>query len=296
MDKLNALYGALLGDAVGVPYEFKDPMSLPERKLIDISLPEVDMLGRKFFRTYGMPDGTWSDDGALLLCLLESLLQGTEGTAWVHSFAGRAVNWRRHGYMAVGGNVFDIGNQTAFALTEIESGVDPTTRTDEDWANGNGALMRALAPALVANSEEEAVRLGAMHSIVTHATEDSISACKVYAALAYRLLNGHDFETALGESIASYGSSVLLNYANNEVGGRGWVVDSFWSAIWAVRQGTDFKSVIQHAISLGDDTDTTACIAGGLAGAMYKVPDDWLVKLRGQDLLVPIVKNLQSNG
>ena len=297
LDKLNALYGALLGDAVGVPYEFKDPMSLPERKLIDISPPALDMMGRKFNRTYGMPDGTWSDDGALLLCLLEALMEsGTEGNVWARGFAGHAINWRRHGYMAVDGKVFDIGNQTACALSEIEDGVDPTMRTDEDWASGNGALMRGLAPALVATSAEEAARLGGIHSIVTHATEDSISACKVYAALAYRLLNGDDFETALQESLTSYGSPALLDYANNKVNGRGWVIDSFWSAIWAVRQGEDFRSIIQHAISLGDDTDTTACIAGGLAGAMYEVPNGWLSKLRGQDLIIPIVKKLQDHG
>ena len=291
MDKLNALYGALLGDAVGVPYEFKDPMSLPERKLIDITPPSLDMMGQKFNRTYGMPDGTWSDDGALLLCLLESLMKGTEGTEWMRGFAGRAINWRKHGYMAIGGRVFDIGNQTACALSEIEDGADPTTRVDDDWASGNGALMRGLAPALVATSEEEAVRLGGLHSIVTHATEDSISACKVYAALAYKLLNGGKFEESLQEALV-HASPTLRAYEHNEVNGRGWVVDSFWSAIWAVRQGTDFRSTIQHAISLGDDTDTTACIAGGLAGAMYEVPGDWLAKLRGHDLLVPFVEFL----
>jgi len=239
-----------------------------------------------------MPDGTWSDDGALLLCLLESLMDGTDGAAWVHGFAGRAINWRHNGYMAVGGNVFDIGNQTACALSEIECGADPTTRKDEDWASGNGALMRGLAPALVATSEEEALRLGGMHSIVTHATEDSISTCKVYALLAYKLLNGVDFETALKDSLV-HGSKTLIAYEHNEVNGRGWVIDSFWSAVWAIRQGTDFRSIIQHAISLGDDTDTTACVAGGLAGAMYEVPDDWLVKLRGKDILVPFVEFLR---
>ena len=293
MDKLNALYGALLGDAVGVPYEFKDPMSLPERKFIDISPPALDMMGRKFHRTYGLPDGTWSDDGALLLCLLESFMNGTEGTDWVRGFAGRAINWRRNGYMAIDGNVFDIGNQTACALSEIEDGADPTTRVDEDWASGNGALMRGLAPALVATSEDEAIRLGGMHSIVTHATEDSISACKVYALLAYKLLNGSEFETALQESLV-HASLALRAHEHNEINGRGWVVDSFWSAIWAVRQGKNYRSVIQHAISLGNDTDTTACIAGGLAGILYGVPEDWKGKLRGQDILIPFVDALGS--
>lgn len=63
------IYGLLIGDAVGVPYEFHLPEQLPQ--IIDI-----DMIPPKnFSRSYpDVPIGTWSDDGAQALCLLASLL------------------------------------------------------------------------------------------------------------------------------------------------------------------------------------------------------------------------------
>lgn len=279
------LYGALIGDAVGVPYEFKAPHLLPDLVDIDMIPPAVDMNGYKLQQSYDVPNGTWSDDGALTLCLLESLLENnTDEKIWVRKFGNLAVNWRLHGYFAVDGKLFDIGNQTAHALTEIEHGVDPLTRVDDEWANGNGALMRGLPAALVANNEDHAVKLGGLHSIVTHSTENSISTCKVYASLAYNLLYGVEFEDALQRALV-YASAELLDARDRRVRGQGYVIDSFWSAIWALRNGKDYRSVIQYAIALGNDTDTTACIAGGLAGAIYEIPSDWLSKLRGQHLL-----------
>lgn len=287
--KQRALLGALLGDAAGVPYEFKRPDELPDRPNIDMTPPAVDMLGRRFFRTYGMPDGTYSDDGALLLCLTEAMLDLP--VDWPRAFAGKAVNWRRHGYMAVGGRVFDIGNQTAIALTELEEGADPTTREDDDWASGNGSLMRGLAPALTANDLTEAVFNGSLQSRATHATEDCERTCGVYAALAYLCLQGTPFEQALETSL-QFAHQKLKTYENTEVSGKGWVIDSFWSAVYALRQGKDFRSTIQHAISLGDDTDTTACIAGGIAGILYELPEDWIAKMRGKELYEPIMERL----
>ena len=65
------IYGLLLGDAAGVPYEFNPPANLaPHADRIDMAPPPG------FRRTYsGLPVGTWSDDGALALCLLESLVE-----------------------------------------------------------------------------------------------------------------------------------------------------------------------------------------------------------------------------
>ena len=63
------LYGLLIGDALGVPYEFHLPEHLPPREQIEFQPPAG------FHRAHsGVPPGTWSDDGAHALCLLASLL------------------------------------------------------------------------------------------------------------------------------------------------------------------------------------------------------------------------------
>ena len=62
-----AVWGHLVGDAVGVPYEFKDASGIAG---VHFGVPG----------THGQPPGTWSDDGALMLALLDSLLRAAWAT------------------------------------------------------------------------------------------------------------------------------------------------------------------------------------------------------------------------
>jgi ADP-ribosylglycohydrolase len=76
--------------------------------------------------------------------------------------------------------------------------------------------------------------------------------------------------------------------------GSSYVVDSLWSARSACRQST-FAGVVKAAIALGNDTDTTACIAGGLAGIHFgfdAIPLRWMDILRGRDLVKPLERRL----
>ena len=96
-----AVWGHLIGDAVGVPYEFRS----------------VGHIGEVRFGATGshrQPAGTWSDDGALMLALLDSLL-----AVGFHpqDQAARALAWRDSGaYTPDGDGAFDIGTTTGRAL------------------------------------------------------------------------------------------------------------------------------------------------------------------------------------
>lgn len=70
--------------------------------------------------------------------------------------------------------------------------------------------------------------------------------------------------------------------------GSGYVVDTLWSAIWALGQGADYVGCVRAAIGLGGDTDTSASVAGGLAGIRFglgSVPDAWWSAMRGLELV-----------
>lgn len=76
--------------------------------------------------------------------------------------------------------------------------------------------------------------------------------------------------------------------------GSGYVVDALHSARWAVAQG-GYETAVRAAISLGNDTDTTACIAGGVArlrDGMDAIPQRWRDGLRGKDLYTPLLGRL----
>jgi ADP-ribosyl-[dinitrogen reductase] hydrolase len=98
------IWGLLVGDALGVPYEFHHSASIPLPDSIDFDPPAG------FPRAHdGVPPGTWSDDGAQALCLLASLLYRRELD--IEDLMRRLTNWYEFGYMAADGQVFDVGER-----------------------------------------------------------------------------------------------------------------------------------------------------------------------------------------
>ncbi len=127
---------------------------------------------------------------------------------------------------------------------------------------------------------------------MTHGTAPAQVACALYSMVARRLLDGQgdraaalaDARRALREIYETDGSAQHLAALDHlegyqERGGRGVVWDSFWSAWDAFAGATDYREAIQRAVAYGNDTDTTAAIAGGLAGIRWGIggiPAEWL--------------------
>ena len=166
------LLGLLIGDAIGVPFEFHSPESIAAAGEIDLRPPA------SFDRAHaGTPPGTWSDDGAAALCLLESLLECDELD--LDDLARRLLAWRDKGHLAVDGRVFDIGITTSAALTAFRAG-EPAASCGpaHESANGNGSLMRVLPLALWhQGSDDELVRDAMRQSLVTHGHPRSQVCC-----------------------------------------------------------------------------------------------------------------------
>lgn len=79
------------------------------------------------------------------------------------------------------------------------------------------------------------------------------------------------------------------------VRGSGYMVDCLHSARWALERGSSYEQVVRLAVSLGNDTDTTACVAGGIAGIRYGlsgIPARWREALRGQALYQHLLEQL----
>jgi ADP-ribosylglycohydrolase len=293
---VGGVWGHLVGDAVGVPYEFRSAAEIGEVRW-----------GEK--GTHAQPPGTWSDDGALMLALLDSLTADGVGFD-VQDQGRRALDWRRNGAYTPDRNVFDIGNTTRAALSAIEGGTPAADAGPADLHNcGNGSLMRILPIALVGRDLVDAVLIDQARraSRVTHGHPRAQVACALYALVAVRLLKGEvDGARALQDSIEALRGAVseepemsdaldhLLGWQERE--GRGRVWDSFWSAWDAFAGASTYKETIERAIAYGNDTDTTAAIAGGLAGIRWGpdeaaggIPRSWLGALRGRELVEEIL-------
>lgn len=305
---LGGLVGLLVGDAVGVGYECHPPEALPSRDLIDM----VARLG--FPRAHvGVPNGTWSDDGAQALCLLASLLDN--GRLSLTDLADRLLQWLDDGYMAVDGDVFDCGIQTAEALGYRRDGVSPheSGGTDER-SNGNGSLMRVLPLALWhTGSDESLVKDAHLQSVPTHAHARSLVASAFYCLVAKGYLRQLAepwvwADRRLDEIYQNWPDErerqalrreldMLRSFSKAEKPrGTGYVLDTIWSARKALEEDS-FGDVVRTAILFGHDTDTTAAVAGGLAGIRFGlagIPTRWLEQLRGFELVEPLIFHMET--
>lgn len=294
------LYGLLIGDAVGVPYEFHRPGSLPPFEEIELIPPSG------FPRAHpSAPPGAWSDDGAQALCLLESLLH--HGRLDVDDFGRRLVNWLRWGYLAAEGKVFDVGLQTSRAIEAIESGVSAErSGPGDEHENGNGSLMRVLPLALWHRGTDEELFADAMRqSLPTHGHLRSQLCCGLYCLWARRTLDRsasgwQEAEAATRELARADGAwqrelEEHIEPARLPGGsGSGYVVDCLHSARLALEESS-FEAVVRRAVSIGWDTDTTAAVAGGIAGLRHGIagiPDRWRHGLAEPALVEDAVRRL----
>ena len=294
------LLGLLIGDALGVPYEFHDASKIPVTELIEFQPPS------DFARSHHLvPPGTWSDDGAQALCLLASLLECGKFDA--EDFGKRLVRWYDEGYMAVDNIVFDIGITTGKAIRTLRKNVSVLEAGATDvHENGNGSLMRVLPLVLFHRGPDtELVWIAQLQSQVTHAHLRSQVCCALYCLWARRILNDaadpwHDAVLTLRAIYADSPQELeelewSIRPDESPVGhGSGYVVDSLRSARMTLEAGS-YESVVRAAIRLGNDTDTTACIAGGIAGirdGISGIPERWRNMLRGQDIVTPLLKRL----
>lgn len=285
----DAMYGEAIGDALGVPYEFnaRDTFTCtgmawrPSNGHNDAD----DGVG-----TWHQPVGTWSDDTGMALATCDSLRKlGRVDTDDMH----RAfIRWRDSiDYNA--DTRFDIGRTTAEAL---EQGQGLSGERD----NGNGSLMRIIPLAFTDASDDEIRAVSA----ITHAHRMSCEACVTYVRYARLLRDGasplkalHDERVAHGlRGVASSTTAgipvddltIIPELDRIDVASSGFVIDTLVAAIWCLTDTTGYSDCVLEAVNLGEDTDTTAAVAGGLAGIVYgmdAIPDEWLRLLRGKDVI-----------
>lgn len=299
-DRLSGgLLGLLVGDALGVPYEFHAPEELPPEDQIEMTPPAG------FRRAhFGVPPGTWSDDGAQSLVLLDSLLANRRLD--LEHFAHGLTRWLHHGFYAVNNTVFDLGAQTSTAINRLMQGIPADRSGPSDVSrNGNGSLMRVL-PLVIWHQgpDDELAYLAARQSLPTHGHPRSQVACAQYCLWARRILEGHltpwdsaaDALRDVGADFPAEEISLVLDEGNRErCGGSGYVLDCLWSAREAIERTGNYEACVRQAILFGHDTDTTAAVAGGIAGLKYGrdgIPSRWLGALRGQEQLLPLLNTL----
>ena len=264
----DAVFGHAIGDALGVPFEFK------RRDTYECT----DMVG---FGTHDQPVGTWSDDTSMTLATLKSIKTNSKAIL-PQDIRKNFLLWMRDAEFTAGGEMFDIGNGTYSALS---SGVPGTS----EFTNGNGSLMRILPLAFVNSTDEEVREV----SSITHANRISKEACVIYIHVAKRLLAGETIEQiipTLKHKKPFHRLAKINTLSRDEISSSGYVVDTLEAVLWVIANTNSIEEALLCAVNLGEDTDTVAAIAGGLAGIIYgaggELYDEWDDKLLNKEMIL----------
>ncbi len=248
----DCVYGQAVGDALGVPYEFRARGSFTC----------AGMVGHG---SHNQPAGTWSDDTSMALATCDSIRE--LGRIDAGDMRRRFERWYRQGAYTVDG-LFDIGGCTAAALCE---GRGRAGERD----NGNGSLMRILPLAFTDATDDEVRQVSA----ITHAHPTSTEACARMVRVARKLVAGVPVtEVTPG----------LAGLPEDEIRSGGFVRDTERAALWCLATTQTYADCVLKAVNLGDDTDTTAAVAGGLAGIVYgmgAIPAEWVRALLGKEVI-----------
>lgn len=297
-----ALLGLAVGDALGVPVEFQSRAARRQD-------PVVHM---RAYGTHNQPAGTWSDDASLTFCLAEAIADGFT----VSKLAENCCRWYYKNFWTPHGVVFDIGITTREAINRLKADNDLTLAggTDE-YSNGNGSLMRTLPLAFYQPEAPLAERFALISDVsaVTHGHVRSAIACFLYLEIARHLLAGLTpaaayarlcseapaqlYELKISAREADHFERILSgrlpDIAVTAINSGGYVMHTLEAAFWCLLHHDTFAETVLAAVNLGDDTDTTGAVVGGLAGICYgeaAIPVEWLAVLARR----PDIENLAA--
>ncbi|NAS30029.1 ADP-ribosylglycohydrolase family protein [Flavobacteriaceae bacterium R38] len=301
------IFGVTIGDALGVPVEFKS------REFLRVN-PVKDFLG---YLCWNQPPGTWSDDSSLTLCLIDSLINGFD----IEDIGQKFANWYQNGYWGAHHKVFDVGGSIRCSLERIIAGESARFSGGFfEYDNGNGSLMRILPMVYFLQNErsieERFMKIREVSSI-THANLRSVLSCFIYTEYALLLLKGDDKYLAyqkIKKQLVDFVEEKDFNQREiklfervliqdifdineSEIKSSGYVLHSLEASLWCFLNTDSYQEAVLKAVNLGDDTDTTAAITGGLAGLYYgydKIPENWKKEVARFNDIESLIENFYT--
>lgn len=302
---LDGLMGLCVGDALGVPVEFSTREERSQQPVIDMNTSNS---------WHELP-GTWSDDSSLTFCLADSLCDGFS----LQKIADSFCQWYYEQNWTARGKVFDIGITTQMAIEKLRKGVPPLQAGDTvERSNGNGSLMRILPLAYYHKTLSFQAILERVHQVscITHAHLRSQMACGIYISIVIALLEGSAPKVAYQQGLdriepfyqkhpysqeISHFERVFSHKIDTlpmeDINSEGYVIDTLEASLWCFLNGSSYVESVLKAVNLGEDTDTTAAVTGGLAGIYYgveNIPQEWINTIARKDDIVALANRLEA--
>lgn len=225
-----AMLGAIAGDIIGSIYE-GNPIKTKDFPLFD-------------------PRCRFTDDSVLTIAVAKAILEDGDYLRWIRDIG------RRHPRAGYGGSF------KAWLLSD-----DP--RPYNSW--GNGAAMRVSPVGFAFDDPETVLAEAACTAKITHNHPEGIKGAQAVALAVFLARTGAGKETIKEETVRRFGYDLdrglddIRPHYHFDISCQGTVPE----AIIAFLESTSFEDAVRNAVSLGGDSDTLACITGGIAEAWY---------------------------
>lgn len=240
------MYGAILGDMIGAPYEFdrgnktKDfPLFTDESQFTDDTVMSLAVA----LALISVP--TDADEATVKSLLIDTMVM-------------------------LGKRYPSAGYGSAFSMWLRQSNPQPYD------SYGNGSAMRVSAVPYLYDSLERVLEVSAWTAQISHNHPEGVRGAQAVAGSIWMARQGaskkeikHFVESYCGYDLSRTCDDIRPTYYHDESCQR-----TVPEAITAYLEGTSFEDVIRTAVSLGGDCDTLTCIAGSIAEATYPIPQE----------------------
>lgn len=247
------MYGAILGDMIGSPYEFDRGNKTKEFPLFSKYSEFTD----DTVMTIAVADAFLEVMAGKGKCRISDLDENEIKTKLVEKMRDYG---RRYPYAGYGGN---------FAHWLTAQNPKPYN------SFGNGSAMRVSSVAWLFDNIISVVNAARISAEVTHNHPEGIKGAQVTAAAIFLARSGASKEKIRGFIHGEFGYD--LSRTCDEIRPVYYHVESCQQtvpeAVTAFLEGDSFEDVIRTAVSLGGDCDTLTAIAGSMAEGFYGVPE-----------------------
>lgn len=240
------MYGAILGDIIGSPYEFDQGNKSKEFPLFS-------------------EESMFTDDTVMTVAVAEAFMdaQGTTDMDWIRRRLIKSMHkW--------GKQYPNAGYGGRFGMWLFLGGEDPYN------SFGNGSAMRVSSVAWLYDNLDTVRRMARLSAEVTHNHPEGIKGAEATASAIFLARTGHSkaeikayIEEQFHYDLRRTCDEIRPIYHHVET-----CQETVPEAITAFLEGESFEDVIRTAVSLGGDCDTLTCIAGSIAEGFYGVPEE----------------------
>lgn len=264
------MYGAILGDIIGEPYE-------------------ANRSKNKYFDPLIRKGAHWTDDTVLTVATAEALLQAGSlaDEAFRKHLDLKNTGTQENKYEAEIKSIIK-SSYVKWALRFQGAGYGPrfiswikSTEHQPYYSCGNGSAMRVSPAGWLYSSLDETQYIAGLTAEVTHNHPDGVAGAQAVAAMIYLIRNGRR-KGCCTYITEKYGYRIPHQYKTMQENYMGGMTckNTVPYAISCFVNGKNYVDVVRNAVGLGYDTDTLGAIAGSIAEAQYKIPDKLIAVAR----------------